>query len=265
MTSSSSVDFCEPNYFASQYVAELHNSWSSMFIFAVSIVALYHNTSNEKRHLVLCSILALVGLGSTSLHAFLSSVSQGFDELPMLYMNMGLIYSLVELKSKKGEYKYPYLPMLMLLVAMIQAFVYFRFQEIYVVFLVNYVSSVVLLVFWTCRLTHSRDVPVKRYPDKRKYLWYYSICVYMLGSVLWIYEMNNCDRLLPYYMNANGMTFHILWHIGAGLGTYVLIMFLMYMRLIYIHEDNPNIDMEVTNVFGFLPTISIVQTSTKSE
>jgi hypothetical protein len=36
--------------------------------------------------------------------------------------------------------------------------------------------------------------------------------------------MNICDTLIPFFLAAGGLSFHIFWHLGAAIGTYVIIL-----------------------------------------
>ena len=79
---SSSVDFCEPNYVLSNYIAEPFNSISSLFIFYLGCIGLrYSNPTHEARFSCMYIILMLIGLGSTALHCTLSWLPQSSDEV----------------------------------------------------------------------------------------------------------------------------------------------------------------------------------------
>eukprot|EP01035_Chromulina_nebulosa_P032764 gene32764-43792_t len=88
---SSSVEFCEPNYALTPYVAEPHNvshvicdvykAWSSIFIFVIAVNGLFYgNPLDEIRVSLMFIALALVGIGSTALHSTLHWFWQSSDE-----------------------------------------------------------------------------------------------------------------------------------------------------------------------------------------
>jgi dihydroceramidase len=128
MAISSSVDFCEPNYYISKYIAEFHNTWSSLFITLISIFGFkYCNNTNEKRHSGMFILLGVVGIGSVFLHATLHWLGQSIDEIPMMLFNISFIYNLIELKAPFNKPIYPNLPLYCVLFAIVQIMVYFYF------------------------------------------------------------------------------------------------------------------------------------------
>jgi len=222
----SSINFCEPDYIVSEYVAEFHNSWSSLLLVYMGFIGyFYGDPLNQMKHKLCFFVLGTIGIGSTWLHGSLSSYGQALDELPMLFMNIALFQSLLTLKRREGQ---THLFYTCLIVAVVQSYIYIRFQEYYYIFLINYISSVVVIVIWTTYLANYDG----KFDKTRHNLWISSLFSYVvLGSSLWVVEMNYCDWLLPYYTKFNGLSFHILWHLGAGLGTYQIIVFLVYTNL----------------------------------
>ena len=195
-------------------------------------------------------VLGTIGVGSTMLHSLLSNYGQALDELPMLFMNISLFQALLSLKRRDQPMKLFYI---CLMVAIVQSYVYIKFREYYYIFLINYISSVAVIVVWTTYLANYDLALV----DKTRYtLWISSVfCYIVIGSSLWVVEMNYCDLLLPYYVQFGGLSFHILWHIGAGLGTYQIIMFLVYTNLQNIVSKDERAVVEYH--LGLLPVCKI--------
>ena len=40
----------------------------------------------------------------------------------------------------------------------------------------------------------------------------------------------HCETLLPYYVRAGGASFHILWHLGSGVGAYLQVLLVVALR-----------------------------------
>jgi dihydroceramidase len=229
---SSSVDFCEPNYFLSPYIAEFHNSWSSLLISAIATLGLiYGNPTGEMRFSLMFGILIFIGIGSFALHATLNWFPQSSDEVPMLWETLAIVYCLIETKTPK-EKKNHSLPLIVSSVAVIQTIVYYRFQSFYAIFIVSYSLYTIVIAGWTFQMARARYILDKNALGPK--LWISSCVSYIfIASILWVYEMHHCEQLLPYFIASplGGMTFHVVWHIGAAMGTYFIILFLISERL----------------------------------
>ena len=174
--------------------------------------------------------LITVGIGSCALHGTLHWVGQSMDEIPMLWMNMAILFSLYNVNTIRPRAAVSFSGILLFAMGIMQTIGYYTMRHIYDFFLFSYISSVCVVIAWTCYLVFydrsSPDYPVR--------VWLFSratISFIFIGFSLWVYEMNHCEILLPYYMAASGMTFHVLWHIGSGLGGYLLILLMIAIRI----------------------------------
>ena len=247
----SSVNFCEPDYFLTDYIAEFHNTWSSLVGIALLpfIALLYSNPTKEWRFTFMYIILMAVGIGSACLHATLLALPQSWDEVPMLWMILIFLYALLENSALPNKPHYQYLPVIMFFAAIVQTCVYYTFMQYYTVFLVNYATAAAVVVIWTSHLANSSLTTSSRFSKK---LWQTAIgCYLLIGTPLWIVEMNNCSYLVPYFKAFGGLSFHILWHIGAGFGTYLTILFLISLRMQTLYGD----EGKLVYLFGFCPVI----------
>lgn len=93
------VDWCEPNYAVSPYVAEWWNTLSSVPMGFVGFLGMWLCWSNrhwlEPRFLVNFVAFGVVGWGSTAFHGTLLRIPQAADELPMVYSALVSIYILM--------------------------------------------------------------------------------------------------------------------------------------------------------------------------
>jgi dihydroceramidase len=93
------VDWCEPNYVVSPYVAEWWNTTSSVPMGFIGFIGMWLCWSNrdwiETRFLINFFAFALVGWGSTAFHGTLLRIPQALDELPMVYSALVSVYILV--------------------------------------------------------------------------------------------------------------------------------------------------------------------------
>ncbi len=75
-----------------------------------------------------------------------------------------------------------------------------------------------------------------RHPLVSSLFWRAVASYVLFGMVTWNVEWLGCDALLPYYQRAGGLTFHIVWHIGAAVGAYLFAQQMIAMRLVAIGQ-----------------------------
>jgi dihydroceramidase len=252
---SSSVDFCEPNYLFSHYVAEPHNVWSSLFITAIALVGLFNgNPSGEISVSMMYLVLAAVGIGSAGLHSTLHWIYQSSDEVPMLWQILTFLHMLwINNKEKDPNSWTPGIVFLAL--AIVQTVVYYKFQQIYAVFIVSIVVYSIIIILWMYFLIQNTPDSAKKQLRLRIHHWAF-LCYVVFGTGLWIIDMNLCPQLLPIYHMTTGFTLHVFWHIFAGLGTYLTAVNLTVMRL---QDRGDDVDLKF---IGFLPIPYIVKPGT---
>jgi dihydroceramidase len=217
--SSSSVDFCEENYLYSIYIAEPFNVLSSLGIVGYALIGLFYgNPTEELRFSLIYFNLAVIGFGSMALHSTLNSLWQASDELPMLWLTLCFLYVLHEIKTPKLTYNRSYM-WFMWITAIIDTIAYIFFQQIYAIFLGTYICSVVVLIVWSWQMLHDEDIKNDLSPF---FFWSAFKWYSYVGSLIWVFDMNACKLLLPYYRSIGGCTLHVVWHVAAGYGTYQL-------------------------------------------
>ena len=255
---SSSIDFCETNYLLSQYVVEPHNVLSSLWgLSLLGFIGMYWgNPTGELRFKIAYAVLIVIGFGSAALHGTLHWMFQSSDELPMIYLVIAALYCCLENETPpQGKPKYPWLPHILLLLSVMNTFVYFRFQQIYIVFLLTFVSLTLTAFFLHIKIALKQrrtlhapsSATGKRSIDELKdvhrknarlalrfYAWHYLIYV-GIASPVWFLDQLWCSRLLPFYDSLpsflRGCTLHIVWHATAGFGAHTIIQFLVACRM----------------------------------
>lgn len=96
-----SIDWCEPNYLVSFYVAEWWNTISNFVLFFLGLFGAIVSWKQklEWRSIILYLCIAGVGLGSAAFHGTLLYSSQLADELPMIIALLILIFILMEMRN----------------------------------------------------------------------------------------------------------------------------------------------------------------------
>ena len=96
MGEQSIVDWCEPNYTVSFYVAEWWNTLTSLILCLAALGGVWRcrraDFRVEGRFQAVFWIIALVGAGSMGFHGTLLRSMQVMDELPMVYGSLALLY-----------------------------------------------------------------------------------------------------------------------------------------------------------------------------
>ena len=93
-TPTSTVDFCEPNYAVSHFVAEFWNAVTSIPIALVGLSGMVLSRRQQlgAEQFSCYAVVCIVGLGSIAFHATLMRTGQVLDEVPMLWVSLTLIY-----------------------------------------------------------------------------------------------------------------------------------------------------------------------------
>ena len=101
----SSVDWCEENYVEAWWVAEWYNTWTCLAISAAGIGAWFSMRAigAEKRYLLQCALLTLVGLGSVAFHGSLLRHMQAADEVPMVWLVAVGFWSAIQSTQPDGS------------------------------------------------------------------------------------------------------------------------------------------------------------------
>eukprot|EP00979_Chaetoceros_neogracilis_P016841 scaffold9877_cov256-Chaetoceros_neogracile.AAC.2 len=77
-----------------------------------------------------------------------------------------------------------------------------------------------------------------------------SLFIYLGASVFWMVDMFYCDISSLGY----GMTFHVIWHFGAGFGAYLGIVSMENCRCVALRKS-----CELRYISGFIPYMKLVQ------
>ena len=242
----SSVDFCEEDYKYSPWVAEVYNALTSLF--TISLFPLfglvYSNPTREWRFTLQYLVMIACGVGSFLLHATLGATWQASDELPMLLLVDLFLFTLLDLPAD-GTYPLkswlhaaalkvqpwrPWLPSGLAVFVAFQIMFYWTFQSFYAVFIAHYTSLVLLLIAWSWYFSTTHGL--------LKSLFSRSMFNYLVvGVVWWLVDMNFCVFLSNnIYKWTGGATFHVLWHFGAALGTYLEILVLVSLRILTVGQ-----------------------------
>lgn len=213
-----SVDWCEPNYVWLSWVAEAWNTGSSLPMAALGLWGAWWSSREGWRFVVAFLGLALVGVGSAAFHGTLLRGPQALDELPMIYLGLITVWC-VHLRDRPASDGLG-LGLAMGVFAALFSVTYALIPQYFPFFVATYAGLVTWLVVRSVHLTWRGPAQLQRLltGSALTYLGTLSLC--------WIPE----HVLLPCDHPLQALQLHAWWHLGAGWGTYLWIVWAVVDR-----------------------------------
>lgn len=250
----SAVDWCEPNYTWSYYIAEFFNTITSLPAAVLAFYGVYlcYKYGYEKRMIVANLLIATVGLGSAAFHGTLLWTGQIFDELPMVYTCLCFLYIVTEFEAKEKPVSKYMAPGLLLYSALFTG-VYLFIPSFFIFFLIGFILGVLSLCYHGYRVfSHPNTV------KSQKVFIVLAIAFYIGGWLgFWVPEVAACERLRAF-------NFHSLWHVTSTFGCFFLMLFAIYQREFH-RGRNPQLNYNYFMGVPIYPYIHIPTPSTKKE
>jgi dihydroceramidase len=223
------VNWCEADYVVTPYIAEIGNSLSSLSIVFNGVFGLImHYRTVELPYILAFVAIVIVGFGSFAFHATLRRDMQVLDEVPMLWGNGVFIFILVSIEDhwnvrRRGE------AIAIAVATAIMTFLTVVYdKENQDIFLLSYGSGVVYIAARSKRL-HRTFESVRPLA-----LLELSLALYLGGFVFWLLDRNFCTSVRPLF-------FHALWHLAAGTGTFIAVIFWVFIRQEVLHGVAPTL------------------------
>ena len=220
----SSVDWCEPNYLHSAYVAEWWNTLSSLAIVGLALYGLWQALCRRPFELRFAAgfvMMALVGLGSVAFHGTLLRSAQATDELPMVLTGLIYVYVLLCRHDQSGARSPWILPVLAIYAATVIVG-YFVVHQYFQLFMTAYALIIAYLTVATARVAFREDDG----PEMRAFFGA-SVGSYVGGvTLLWLPEhvWLACDHPLQ------RLQLHALFHLTSAVGSYAWLRMMMHHR-----------------------------------
>ncbi len=219
-----SVDWCEPNNTYGPYVAELWNTVSTLPLILLGLYGFWRCTQVEggvaRRFPLLFLALSIVGAGSSAFHGTMLQAAQALDELPMIYGSLIFLYCLTNRHDTRHARSWAWA---LTVYAGLFTAGYFWLTDYFTLFIWSYAGLATVLVLGAVRVARG---PGATPTHRRLITWAAGLFV---GGVfgLWIPEhiLLDCDHPLQ------ALHLHSGWHVAAGVGTYLGILFVMWDRM----------------------------------
>jgi len=220
-----SVDWCEPNYVHSAFIAEWWNTLSCLPMALLGLYGLWcviRDDRIEGRFFVCFAALTLVAIGSIAFHSTILQFAQAMDELPMIYGGLAFAFCLANHRhtdhTRARRWRIG-----LVAYATVFTVAYFSLTSYFTFFIWSYAGIVTILVLGSGRIAWG---PMGSRMHRRLIMAGAGLFV---GAVflLWIPEhvLLACDHPLQ------GLQLHALWHMAAGLGAYLGFLFMLWNRL----------------------------------
>jgi len=213
----STIEWCEPKFVHSIYVAEFYNSLTSFVQILLPFVLYWEHPLMRDRELLLCLTTFFLGMGTLAFHAMNVVEGQLLDELSMISLIALYLWNLIELLHPTVKYRK--LQILFLVFGTIFAFLHATFMIEHI-----FQCCVVTTIFTGSILQYKISKKIKfRDPSRKRLFHYYTNLFYLsflIGALLWAIERATCKFWIG----------HALWHIGTGLGMYYNMKAVMLAR-----------------------------------
>lgn len=250
----STLDWCEENYIVTQYIAEFWNTLSNLAMIVPSFAGLYYAFRNNlERRFMLCFIsLALVGCGSWNFHMTLLYEMQLFDELPMLWGSLMLVYALVSHlyeSMERSALRNALLKLSLIAYGVICTVIYLSFKTP-ILFQVAYGVLVTLMLYYDIAVVRTKQCSVR--------IFYSAVFFYYCGFGLWCIDNFACEWLrglrtetLPAVLSPLTQL-HAWWHFMAGYGAYLHILFCAHSRSLHRNGGSEPLTVRFTWYTGIV-------------
>eukprot|EP01117_Protostelium_nocturnum_P010329 TRINITY_DN3710_c0_g1_i1.p1 TRINITY_DN3710_c0_g1~~TRINITY_DN3710_c0_g1_i1.p1 ORF type:complete len:310 (-),score=52.00 TRINITY_DN3710_c0_g1_i1:239-1168(-) len=277
------VDWCEPNYLKTHYICEFWNTISNIpmivlglwgIIYAYQLGTRYarrttkeSSSSNEFfRFCVGFFFLFLVGIGSWMFHMTLLYKYQMLDELPMILGSIVFVHIVMDLRPPNDTVVIGEEPTksssIFVWIAKnptargVVLFLYGLATSIFMASdtsnpLPMNISYLVLMMFiiWRCYVIFQGcNTPSYAHKVVRKY--FMEALVYQaIAGLCWMIEKHLCSPLYPITMYL-----HAVWHIFAGVGVYLFIVWTFFVA-VHNHGLKPGYKPEIYKFLGLIPYV----------
>ncbi|OQR96727.1 alkaline phytoceramidase (aPHC) [Thraustotheca clavata] len=215
---SSTIDWCEPNYVVSYYIAEFWNTISNLSFLVLGFYGLYRSIvlEFEWRFILMYTNVMIVGLGSAMFHGSLTLISQQCDETPMIWSMLIWTYILYS-PLWQGNYACE--------IAMRWLLALFGIGFAIAHAMYSFVLAFQLLFAGMCLFCLVRVylyyIEIPSIPARRLAKSY--ICTALIGTACWMLDYHHCDNKFNLYG-------HAWWHFFMGLNAYYGPLFTQYVR-----------------------------------
>jgi len=249
---SSTIDWCEDNYVVEHHIAEFSNSITSFFIVLAGLFPIVLHLRlwrcMEPRDYLVCLSIIVVGLGSVAFHGTLQFRHQMWDEVPMLWTVVIILYSLLEHHQKEPKYGV-LLPACLACYA--AAGTYATSQQGGNAQWFSFHTFFGGAEFPCLYLVYKFFSGLDEKEARLCLLLKRGFAAYAVAVALWLTDLNFCSMLqkLPQYTHWNLHAFG--WHLFISCGLYSMTVGMWYHRKKCVLKEQVKID----SILFFIPVV----------
>ncbi|KAL7556521.1 hypothetical protein ACA910_000984 [Epithemia clementina (nom. ined.)] len=225
----SSINFCETDFRHTRYIAEPTNAISSIAAYLPLALIGGIRSTKTPRYLMCYATIFLIGVGSTLLHTFLTAVTQGGDELPMLWYTAATSYCAFDVIFSG----IPGVGMFFILTAILSTGVYLQcranFTYFYLLFTTYTVTLTLSLIYITLFMNWENKPNGADF--KRRILvplMQANSIATVFATWCWVAEMLGCesasqrpaDDIQWFIWN---LVLHPFWHFATGIVSFLVV------------------------------------------
>ena len=206
------VNWCEPDYVHSRYIAETFNTISNLYTVIIGYLLFKHYRAYENRFRMTALLMMMVGIGSAAFHGSLKYHFQLLDELPMLYTTVSMTYIVIEMPYK--SVRYPNLPIITVALCCILTIghIVLKNAELFFACFGILLSPA---IWHTLFGKHHRDVVISMR---------YALFFLIVAFTSWELDRFFCSVVQPYHL-------HSIWHIFITVSGQYWLNAMVYKRL----------------------------------
>ncbi|KAI8909181.1 alkaline phytoceramidase family protein [Gorgonomyces haynaldii] len=216
----SSVDWCEPNYIVSPYIAEFYNTVSSLAIVIVGLLGILFHPWADSAFQISFLTTSMVGIGSTLFHMTLLKEHQAMDEVPMLWAAMTYVYIGITQNYQLSVLSKRLLGGSLMLHAIVTTLLVtltngsMQFKLFHISFASAEIYGLIQVGFVLYR---------KRAQPNLLSLGILGFSSYLMGVMCWFTDFSLCEQMTgPWNPQLHGW-----WHVLVSLGLYCLTLILL--------------------------------------
>ncbi|KAL0485062.1 dihydroceramidase [Acrasis kona] len=261
------INWCEPDYVHSPYIAETFNTFSNLVYLFVAIsgfLRIFRSVPKESsisridllRFYILHLCAVAVFIGSSLFHATLLKQCQLMDELPMLYSTFCGIYCFIYVNDRveKSHYRLLVISICVVFCGML-TFMMIYWPNIYAPFIISFAVLLSLCNLFICRYAFKTKASGVRTDIEKKKLILWGAYMVSLITALFVWSTDNafCGYVQKLHL-------HSFWHLFSSMA-----LSYMYDFFFIIYLDENNIPFTIEGNVLFLPRYSILDTEKKNK